>query len=222
MGIEVSDPAVEALGSESRGLGPSPRAQVRRVASQAGGRRWRAESQGLDGDGDSSLTLLRSCPRSAEALTPLHVAAGRAAAGAWSCCWARERTLLSPRPGRGPIAVSSQANPEGGKRKGKEEEREGRGAPTDRTPAGQFLPLDLAEQQGHQNCACVLRELETRTGIPAPAGLERLLEARTQTEPGGEWCLGGWEWLASDITLQISVSNAQGFTTSLSGQSLCL
>ena len=81
MGIKVSDPAVEALESESRGLGPSPRAQVRGVASQDGGRRWRADSQGSRSRRWSRFTdpLLRSCPRSAEALTPLHVAA------AWGC-----------------------------------------------------------------------------------------------------------------------------------------
>ena len=223
MGIRVSDPAVEALESESRGLGPSSRAQFRRVASQAGGQRWRAESQGSRTRRWRYFTdpLLRPCPRSAEALTPLHVAA------AWGCRRGLELLLsqgadpaLRDRVG-GPIAVCSKANPEGGKEEG-EEEREGRGRPLLTAPLQDgFLPLDLAEQQGHQNCARLLRELETRTRTPT-----RTWKGSRKPEPepelGGEWYLGGWEWLASDITLQISASNAQGFTTRGSGLSLPL
>ena len=126
----VSDPAVEALESESRGLGPSSRAQVRRVASQAGGQRWRAESQGSRTRRWRYFTdpFLRSCPRSAEALTPLHVAA------AWGCRRGLELLLsqgadpaLRDQVG-GPIAVCSKANPEGKRKERRKRGREG-GAP---------------------------------------------------------------------------------------------
>ena len=194
------------------------------MASQDGWRRWRADSQGSRTRRWSCFTdpLLRSCPRSAEALTPLHVAA------AWGCRRGLELLLsqgadpaLRDQVG-GPIAVCSKANPEGGTEEGKEEEREGRGRLLLTAPLQDgLLPLDLAEQQGHQNCARVLRELEIPTRAPTRTW-KGSRKPEPKPEPGGEWYQGGWEWLASDITLQISVSNAQGFTTRVSGQSLCL
>lgn len=184
MGIEVSDPAVEALESESRGLGPSPRAQVRRVASQAGGRRWRAESQGFRTRRWRFFTdpLLRSCPRSAEALTPLHVAA------AWGCRRGLELLLsqgadpaLRDQVG-GPIAVSSQANPEGGKEERKGGREGGKGAPpTDRTPAGRIPASGPGGAAGAPELCPRASGAGDSDQDPSPADLERLLEARTRT-----------------------------------------
>ena len=101
-----------------------------RVASQAGGQRWRAESQGSRTRRWRYFTdpFLRSCPRSAEALTPLHVAA------AWGCRRGLELLLsqgadpaLRDQVG-GPIAVCSKANPEGKRKERRKRGREG-GAP---------------------------------------------------------------------------------------------
>lgn len=181
MGIKISDPAVEALESESRGLGPSPRAQVRRVASQDGGRRWRADSQGFRTRRWSCFTdpLLRSCPRSAEALTPLHVAA------AWGCRRGLELLLsqgadpaLRDQVG-GPIAVCSKANPEGRERGRKGGRDGGKRAPaSDRTLAGRTPASGLGgTARAPELCPCASGAGDSDQG-PSP-DLERLPEART-------------------------------------------
>lgn len=89
--------------------------------SQAGWWRWGRgdEDQGSGAQGRKSSSLLRSCPRSAEELTPLHVAA------AWGC--RRGLELLLSRgadPGlrdqvRGPMGRAQM-------QQGREEGREGR------------------------------------------------------------------------------------------------
>lgn len=64
-------------------------------------------------------------------------------------------------------------------------------------------PVDLAKQQGHQNCVRLLRELETKIRTPTRT------QADTQgpePEPGGEWDLRGWGCLASHLALCVCVS----------------
>lgn len=64
--------------------------------------------------------------------------------------------------------------------------------------------MDLAEQQGHQNCVRVLRELEARTRTPTRTRADPQ-EPEPEPKPGSEWCLCGWGCLASDLALRVSV-----------------
>lgn len=73
---------------------------------------------------------------------------------------------------------------------GSEEGREkGLGCPLLIKPPQDGLgPLDLAEQQGHQDCAHVLRKLQTRTKTLTRTRAESQ-EPEPEPEPGGGWRL---------------------------------
>lgn len=53
-------------------------------------------------------------------------------------------------------------------------------------PQDGLLPLDLADLQGHQDCARVLREHQTLTRTPTRTRAEI---QEPEPEPGGEWGL---------------------------------
>lgn len=69
---------------------------------------------------------------------------------------------------------------------------EGLGRPLLTTPPQDgLLPLDLADLQGHQDCARVLREHQTLTRTPTRTRAET-----QEPEPSGEWGLRSHSGLA--------------------------
>lgn len=126
------------------------------------------------------MTLLRSHPRSEEALTPLHVAA------AWGCRRGLELLLSQGadpelRDQVGELLREDEVDPEG------EERGKVRGRPLlTALPQDGLRPLDLAVRQGHPDCARILCELDSRTTARAEAQ-----DPESEPEPGSESGLRG-------------------------------
>lgn len=111
----------------------------------------------------------------------------------------------------------------GGSKGGREEGREeDLGCPLLTAPPQDGLrPLDLAKQQGHQDCARVLREFQTQTKTSTRTRAESQ-EPEPEPEPDGEWGLRLLGGLTSDLALRVPLMSTLWLWLKCSVSSSCL